>query len=274
MASLISWFLMLLRKLIAFIDRYLKFKTIQTYPFLINVGESNHVEIRSPDPTIRMLNKETVIHVKKNEKDLIKSFEIKDLLEFFDSKYQGSQENEEGSYDIHHYLINPRRDIIQHEFKNKKGGKEIIEIPISSEFLISETFQIKGVTKLAYLVIMSLLLASTFFFAGVGINVFDLKLRGNFDTWLDLVRVLTTIVSFSGLSLSVIALIVSFRRDHLLVLSHTDQIRKMIIFLVCLNIYILFCVYIIVSIYWEFIYTFLLGTVIVIGFIWLLTRRI
>ena len=106
------------------------------------------------------------------------------------------------------------------------------------------------------------------------LNILCLKLKGDINVWLDLARVLTIIISFSGLSFSVIALIVSFRRDHLLVLSHTDQIRRIVIILVCLDIYILFCIYIVVSIYWGIIYLFVASTTIILSIILILRGQI
>ena len=99
-----------------------------------------------------------------------------------------------------------------------------------------------GILKFTYPVFIGIFISTLVFFGFIGINILSLRAAGK-PLWITSTNFVTYIISFTGLSMSIIAIMISFRRDHLLVLHHTDKLRRYIIYLVIMNLFLLFINY-------------------------------
>jgi len=239
-------------------------KTVQTYPLNIGNGDSTHVEISSPDSSISVENSDSYV----NNGNISKTHPEN----YFDYCYQLPEEAE-GKYDLHHYCNSNVRI-----FDNKRNE---LEDKINIKIELTETFRLKGIIISFYSGIISILLLTFLVFLLIGINILYLRIdQYPYNSWISVSTNLSFLVNFSGLSLSVIAITTSFRRDHLIILHHTDKARTFVIYCVLCNIFLLLInhTFIISDFFWnsspelDFFCAFLLYLTLVTGIIWLLSK--
>lgn len=211
------------------IDKRVWYKSTQEYKLPMGLGGSTHIEITTNNSNISIENNKTSLGLLINNKMI-----EKDPDDYFDYHYQ-IKAGEEGNYDIHHYY---KTKPINRVFKEGKKPKNIEEY----EILLSETYRIKSILANSYRAILFLSVLSLFYFWFLGINIGYLRYFvqiSDHKLWIQTSDLVKIFVSYSGLSLSVLAIIVSFRKDHRLILYHTDSTRQFIINVVVLNILIL-----------------------------------